>query len=435
MKIIVFILFFFVSIILNAFPPSTHGIIKPVSGSSYPFSNAIMSKIAHWQSAKDMPALADGTAIDSVQDISGNNRTISNTSTARPLYYSTRNNGYPSWYFDGTNDVFNIPTYTTRGGCLVVNVDSTRTSFALLEGFYGSRSTASPNAYWGTDGGSTILDFSPSGNYQWMDAYAATGRNFFYPSGNTFRVICFTTSTGVTDATGWQIGSDRKFGSRFLKGNISEVIGFSGYPTKKQLDTINDYLWTKYNLLRPINFVQDGNSIGLGGGAYTRDSIGLCAYSNMSVGGQNTFYNYQNAPTKVDTSYGYPYGNKQVVYLLEGTNDLINFGADSCYAHMMLYANARIAVGWKVVISTVLSHTPSGVRAGYEADRVALNVLINATTQTNSLKIVDFGQDANLSDPSAYSNTTYFSDGIHPTATGYKLIAKYASQVIKSFTW
>jgi len=251
MKKFIYIFFvLFISCKVEAFPPAIHGIIHSTNSSSgiTSLSAAITSKFAHWSSAKDMTPLADGTAIDSIPDLTTNDRKLSNTGTSRPQYKTTACNGYPSWYFDGTNDAFNIPTYTTRGGCLVVNCDSTRTSFALLEGFYGSRSTSSPNAYWGTDGGSTVLDFSPSGNYNWLNTYAMTGRNWFYPSGNTFRVICFTTSTGVTDATGWQIGSDRKFGTRFLKGNISEVMGFSTYPTKKELDTINDYLWTKYNL-------------------------------------------------------------------------------------------------------------------------------------------------------------------------------------------
>ena len=396
-------------------------------------SAGIIAKMAHWSSAKDMTPLADGTAIDSIPDLTSNNRKLSNTSTARPLYYSTGCNGYPTWRFDGTNDAFNIPTYTTRGACMVVNVDSTRTSFVLLEGFYGSRSTSSPNSFWGTDGGNTMFDFSPSGNYQWMNSYPATARNFFYPSGNTFRVICFTTSTGVTDANGWQIGSDRKFGTRFLKGNISEVIGFSTYPTKKEIDTINSYLWTKYNLTTPYNFVQDGNSIGVGVGAYVRDSIGLNRYVNTSAGGQTTFQRFQQAPTAVDTCLGFPY-TKQVVYLLEGTNDLISMSADSAYAHMVAYRDARLAAGWKVVISTVLSRDTT-LNAGYEAKRQALNTLITSMPQDNTFKVVDFGQDANLSSTLAYQNLTYFSDGIHPAVAGYKLIGKYVSAVIKSFTW
>lgn len=399
-------------------------------------SAGIKAKFAHHESAKDMTPLSDGTAIDSVADLTSNNRKLSNTGTARPLYYSTRCNGFPSWYFDGTNDCFNIPTYTTRGGCMVVNVDSTRSSFALLEGLYGSRSTASPNAYWGTDGVTSLLDFSPSGNVGTINTYASTGRNFFLPQGNIFKVVCFTTTTGVTDANGWQIMSDRKFGPRFWKGYCSEVIGFSTIPTKKELDTINSYLWTKYNLTTPINFIQDGNSIGIFVGTYVRDSIGICAYRNFSAGGQTTLQRFFQAPTAVDTCYGFPYGNKQVVYLLEGTNDLATtMNVDSSYEHFTRYINARKAVGWKVVVSTILSRDTT-LNAGYEAKRQALNTLITSMPQDNNFKVVNFGQDANLGSTMAYANTTYFSaDGIHPTVTGYKLIAKYVANVIKSFTW
>jgi len=409
----------------------------PTSSGITSLSAGITAKFAHWESAKDMTPLSDGTAIDSIPDLTSNNRKLSNTGTARPLYYSTRCNGYPSWYFDGTNDCFNIPTYTTRGACMVVNVDSTRTSFPILEGLYGSRSTASPNSYWGTDGAFALLDFSPSGNVGTINTYASTGRNFFLPAGNIFKVVCFTTTTGVTDANGWQIMSDRKYGTRFWKGNCSEVIGFSTIPTKKELDTINSYLWTKYNLTTPINFIQDGNSIGVGVGAYVRDSIGICAYRNFSAGGQTTLQRFFAAPTAVDTCYGFPYGNKQVVYLLEGTNDLVtNANVDTCYEHFIRYINARKAAGWKVVVSTILSRdTTINPGVGYEAKRQALNTLLTSMAQDNTFKVVDFGQDANLGSTLAYQNLTYFSDGIHPTATGYKLIAKYVANVIKSFTW
>lgn len=418
---------------VKAFPPVTHGLVHSTT-SAQTLSANIISKMFHWQSAKDMPALSDGTAIDSIQDLSGHGNTISNTGTSRPQYYATKCNGLPAWYFDGTNDVFNIPPYTTRGAIMVVNVDSTRTSFALLEGFYGSRSTSSPNSYWGTDGGTSIFDFSPSGNPFWINSYFGASRNFFLPNGKTFKVIAMNTSAGVTDATGFQFGSDRKFGTRFLKGYISEVMGFSTMPTNKEIDTITSYLWSKYNMTTPYNFVQDGNSIGVYCGSYVRDSLGISRMTNVSVGGQTTVDRYNAAPTSVDTCIRFPF-TKNIVYLLEGTNDLLTFGADSCYAHMMAYATARQVAGWKVAISTVLSRTPSGARAGYETSRDSLNTLLNNTTQTSSFKIVNFGQDSNLSDPNAYSNTTYFSDGIHPTATGYKLIAKYVANVIKSFTW
>lgn len=431
MKKLLFILLLF-SNFINAMPPSIHGVLKPLT--SYPFSNAIMSKIAHWQSAKDMPALSDGTAIDSIQDISGNNHTISSTSTARPLYYSTKTNGFPAWYFDGTNDVFNIPPYTTRGAIMVVSVDSTRTSFTLLEGFYGSRSTASPNSYWGTDGATSIFDFSPSGNPCWINSYPATGRNFFLPNGKTFKVIAMNTSAGVTDATGFQIGSDRKYGTRFFKGYISEVIGFSSMPTNKEIDTITSYLWTKYNMTKPINLVVDGNSISIAVAPFLRDSIGICRYTLVGASGQTTVQRTAAAPTSVDTCLRFPF-TKNVVYLLEGTNDLGTFGADSCYTHLMTYANARISAGFKVVISTVLSRTPSGVRAGYETSRDSLNTLLVNTTETNSLKIVNFGQDANLGATLAYLNGTYFSDGIHTTPTGSKLCASYVKVKVDLFTW
>lgn len=391
----------------------------------------ITSNFAHWQSAYSSSG-SGGTAIDSVVDLSGNSRTISATGTARPLYYPTGVNGKPSWLFDGTNDLFNIPSYTTRGGIIVVN--NLRSNLYSLEGFYGSRSNTSPFAYLGSNAGDGIQEFSPSGTNTRVNNNKLL--SFNTPSQATLKVISFQTTTGVTDATGYQVGCDRGAVGRFVNGYYCEVIGLSGVITQKQLDTIYAYEWNKWGITTPINFVVDGNSIGSYVNLYLRDTIlktVACRQTNMSISGQTTFQRFLLAPTTVDTLYGFPY-DKNVVLLIEGTNDLINMSADSAYEHFTRYISARQAVGYKVAISTVISRDTT-LNPGYEAKRIALNNMITSMTQTNNFKVVDFGVDALLSAPAAYQNTTYFSDGIHPTATGYRLMAYYVAPIIKSFTW
>ena len=79
------------------------------------------------------------------------------------------------------------------------------------------------------------------------------------------------------------------------------------------------------------------------------------------------------------------------------------------------------AAGWKIVIGTCLPRTTG--KAGFEADRIAINTWLRANYTTFADGLADVGGDATIGAPGANLNTTYYSDGVHLTAAGYQIAA------------
>lgn len=374
-------------------------------------SQNIISKMAHWYSASSLSALTDGTAIDSIIDLSGNNRTGLATSTTRPLYKTNIINGSPAIKFDGTNDALDIPTYPFRQVIFVCNSLS-GVNFPDYTGFYGSRTTVN-TLYMNTLPGTANIDvgMKPNPSELLIDNYPKT---LFAPL-SRFKIVSTKVSTTYNDGNGYHFGSDRKAAGRFLDGYATEIMGFTTPLTKLENDTVFVYLSQKYGLQLPVLYGQDGNSIGNANWTIKlRDTIGICELADKSVGSRNTDDRTADA-IAVDTLLlnTFQYRNKFMIFT-EGTNQLLTDNADTCYAKLIRYANARIAKGWKIGLTTVPSRKLSDVRIGYEADRVALNALLLATPNTESLKILNISNPL-ITAPGAYLDTNYFPDGIHPS--------------------
>jgi len=135
-------------------------------------------------------------------------------------------------------------------------------------------------------------------------------------------------------------------------------------------------------------------------------SIGLPAGGVNGAGGAGTIETMLATGTSVVDAL-YVSGIKNVVVICAGTNDLSNgVSVSATYTALTTYIANRHAAGWKVVVMPVLScHI-------YDTLHQALNTLILANSA---------GADAVVSLPpsltatGAYSNTAFFSDGIHPT--------------------
>jgi hypothetical protein len=122
-----------------------------------------------------------------------------------------------------------------------------------------------------------------------------------------------------------------------------------------------------------------------------------------------------NAPTRVD-----PYYVPTQVNIVDAwgcTNDLGNglSTPSQCYANIVSYVAARHAVGWKVIIPTMLSRIATVQAPNVDTTlKNQLNALILANT-AGADAVVDF-TGTNLGCNGCYSNTTYFqADGLHPT--------------------
>jgi hypothetical protein len=88
------------------------------------------------------------------------------------------------------------------------------------------------------------------------------------------------------------------------------------------------------------------------------------------------------------------------------------------------YCLARQAAGWKVAIAPCPSRT-DGVFANYDTSyKTPVNTGMAAWTEADGVAlVVPIYYDAEIYANGAASNTTYFSDGVHPTQAGATLIA------------
>lgn len=126
----------------------------------------------------------------------------------------------------------------------------------------------------------------------------------------------------------------------------------------------------------------------------------------------------------VDAAYDAGKTNN-VLFVLIGANNLASGDPAAFVASLKTYCQARQAVGWKVVLATVLPQTISG----FNTNRNTANALIVADP-TFYDGLARFDLDATMGCDACASNLTYYSDGKHPTAAGQALLALIANAAI-----
>lgn len=129
-----------------------------------------------------------------------------------------------------------------------------------------------------------------------------------------------------------------------------------------------------------------------------------------------------NAPTNIDPLYNSS-SPKNIVVIWGGTNDIANSQQPAdVYANLVSYVAARHAVGWKVLVATMLS------RIGWDSKKDQYNALILANT-AGADGIINF-TGTSLGCDGCFSSATWFNpDGIHPTTIG---VTSIESPIISS---
>jgi hypothetical protein len=109
-----------------------------------------------------------------------------------------------------------------------------------------------------------------------------------------------------------------------------------------------------------------------------------------------------------------------------------NLGA-SYLTDLASYLDARRAAGWHVILCTVLPQTSSV----FNTARVTVNPELRLWTTNGSTvpgkhadRICDFAADPTIGDDADGANTTYYGDGIHPTAAGHAIMRKIFQPVL-----
>lgn len=148
--------------------------------------------------------------------------------------------------------------------------------------------------------------------------------------------------------------------------------------------------------------------------------------SNLGAGGDR-MSQIISGSSAVDLLYD-PSAPKNICILEGGTNDLYDGRTgDAVYADIVSYCQARQAVGWKVIVLTILSRNPPALPASFEPERAVCNALIRANWRTFADALCDVDADVRLQDP---NDQTYFSGPTHPNNAGLTIYADYCGALI-----
>ena len=114
-----------------------------------------------------------------------------------------------------------------------------------------------------------------------------------------------------------------------------------------------------------------------------------------------------------------------------GANDGIWVSTQTYFNDLKAYCQARQAAGYKVVLGTILPQSGTPNASAFNTARAIINASIRSDSSFWDA-LSDFANNATMGPDSAAANTTYYSDGEHPTDVGYSILAPIASAAIKS---
>lgn len=292
----------------------------------------------------------------------------------------------------------------------------------------GSNSYTLNKNYFGTPGGST-----PTSNINTLDGnwHILTGvydgsKARFYLDDALFGINNASTSITL-----------RRFSVGAITGNGLYWNGYIGYVqlytqahNSGQVRAVGDALRAAMSkrsvtmTTRSRVIVNEGDSLtqdGANGIAVSQRYVWLgqqatstsASSANLAVGGSG-ISNLQSRLSNLAQYYKEDAG-LDLLTVLVGTNDLAGgSSAAQIFADLKAYCQAvKAAKPWKIMLFTVPSRTDSTI----ETKRAALNSLIVADNSFYDY-IVRVDQNANIGCNGCYSNTTFFSDGVHMTVAG-----------------
>ncbi len=402
--------------------------------------------------AKANPADADGDLVYTWIDQSGNGKDlVQATEASRPTLKLASQCNLPVLQFDSTNDfmVFSSspglpsggytifaaitgPTIAT-GGRWLIDSETGRLVFALRS----ARVTNDPKAgYFDAGGWKDIAD--GTSHFQIL-RWVLSGT-----SGEMFRNrMSIGTGTYSARAMGGTVavGANYSGSGGFIGCDVGELLIFQGALSAEDQLKVQQYLesrWLDYTRI----YACDGDSLTEGYGLPATDNYPYQLWERL---GSNAAYRLVNdgvaydtlanmvsaAASNIDTLYIADY-TKKICFIWGGTNDIAAGANDATvYDNLVAYCQARRAIGWKVVVLTMLP------RIDFSAPKEAYRIAFNAAVRTNWASfadaIVDVGGDSRIGDPGDYADTTYYEPtGVHLNKTGYGVVADLAYAAIAS---
>jgi lysophospholipase L1-like esterase len=231
-------------------------------------------------------------------------------------------------------------------------------------------------------------------------------------------------------------------GSASFNGDISEIMIFSGKLTDAECLVLERSLFNRYCLLLPessVNLVIQGDSLSVANQGtnptatwwmsleaaypYTRFQI-------LAGGGRNFSGFLSGVLTSEQRAYD---GKRSRNILVVGSGNSIapNYGnqtASVAWATAKSYLSAVRLMGYKVVLWDCLPRTT----AGFAERRAEFNALAEVEWPLVADAFVKTSLNSTIGDDDDAANATYYSDGIHLTATGASVLSGMISPAISA---
>lgn len=294
--------------------------------------------------------------------------------------------------------------------------------------------SSSGGSHWGMYAGATSTGGTPDTNMHTFAAIFNGASSALYVDG--VQITLSPANPGSNNGTGgFSLGNQS---TGYMTGEIQEWAIYEEALPVSYLNSWVSYVQngTRPSKAPPSSLVDDGNSIVVGNAASPL-SLGFANLAdaefpdaqtwNVALDGETTPQCIINAPALVDPHYS-PLRPNNVVLFLEVTNDYLSGSTvTQCIDNLATYVTDRHAVGWKVVMCTVL---PNYVIV--EADRQTINAAILAGA-TGADAIADIGSTSTIMGTySSIMNATYYVGELHPTTYGHSLLVPTTAAAIES---
>lgn len=183
------------------------------------------------------------------------------------------------------------------------------------------------------------------------------------------------------------------------------------------------------------NFVMDGTSISNGGlswGLYM--NVADAAWDTITYLATNgaTVATILGRAATVDAAFVAAALN--VLCVEVGANDYsggVQATDEATLETLMVYCDARKAVGFKVYLTTLLPQS-TATHVNFNAARAYLNPIMRNAVGTRIDGVIDWAADPIMGTALAGNDTILYSDGIHPTTKGQALLSMVTRKTLNS---
>lgn len=139
------------------------------------------------------------------------------------------------------------------------------------------------------------------------------------------------------------------------------------------------------------------------------------------------------APLEVDARYRATADLNVCVAQAGGGDFRVGALAADVYASLRSYCERRRAVGFRVVVLTLL---PSSTPVTFEAARLAFNTMVRDTWQEFADGLADIAADGRIGDTGDNLDRQFYAlDARHPTSAGNAVMASVAAPVLGGLPW